>query len=90
MQTLEKTLARAHLNLRGMPRFSPVRVIRPVLTLAGFWLCRKVTVDVGAYSGALQQFLGASLYWRLPEVIREPADVRSHAKHSPGIAAPQR
>ncbi len=36
-----------------------------------------------AYSGALLQFSGASLYWRLQEVIREPYDVRSHAKHSP-------
>ncbi len=36
-----------------------------------------------AYSGALLQILGASLYWRLQEVIREPDDVRSHAKHSP-------
>ena len=36
-----------------------------------------------AYSGVLLQFSGASLYWRLQEVIREPDDVRSHAKHSP-------
>jgi hypothetical protein len=46
-----------------MPRFSPVSGIRPVLRTGGFRLCLKALYRSAAYSGALLQFLGASLYW---------------------------
>jgi len=51
-----------------MPRFSPVFAIRPVPGRSAIGLCRNALVAVGPYSRALQQFSGASLYWRLPEV----------------------
>jgi len=51
-----------------MPRFSPVFAIRPVPGRSAIGLCHNPVISGGAYSGALQQFSGASLYWRLPEV----------------------
>src|SRR5687768_526977 len=90
MQAFEKALARTHLNLPPMPRFSPVRVVRPVpgalsASYSGATLSARRLMPVRASNFQGQAYTGV-----LQEVIREPVDVRSHAKHSPGIAALER